>query len=89
MSQEKLLFGQNEELQAIFIPASASSQGVKFFTNPTNDLQVGLMTRDEKSPVANHRHNKVKRIIETHGYTIQADSQLNKGTRFRFGLKKG
>jgi two-component system phosphate regulon sensor histidine kinase PhoR len=31
----------------------------------------------------------VKRIIETHGYTIQADSQLNKGTRFRFGLKKG
>jgi len=31
----------------------------------------------------------VKRIIEAHGYTIQADSQLNKGTRFRFGLKKG
>jgi two-component system phosphate regulon sensor histidine kinase PhoR len=31
----------------------------------------------------------VKRIIETHGYTIQADSQVNKGTRFRFGLKKG
>ncbi len=31
----------------------------------------------------------VKRIIETHGYTIQTDSQVNKGTRFRFGLKKG
>ena len=31
----------------------------------------------------------VKRIIEAHGYTIQADSQVNKGTRFRFGLKKG
>jgi hypothetical protein len=65
MIQEKLLFGQNEELQAIFIPASASSQGVKFITNPTNDLQVGLMTRDDKSPVASHRHKKVKRIIET------------------------
>jgi len=65
MIQEKLLFGQNEELQAIFIPASVSSEGVKFITNPTNDLQVGLMTRDDKSPVASHRHKKVKRIIET------------------------
>ena len=65
MSQEKFLFGQNEELQAIFIPASASTQGVKFLTNPNSDLQVGLMTRDDKSPVANHRHNKVKRTVET------------------------
>jgi two-component system phosphate regulon sensor histidine kinase PhoR len=31
----------------------------------------------------------VKRIIEAHGYTIQADSQIDKGTRFRFGLEKG
>ncbi|MBL7789803.1 MAG: GHKL domain-containing protein [Chitinophagales bacterium] len=31
----------------------------------------------------------VKKIIEAHGYTIQVDSQVNKGTRFRFGLKKG
>lgn len=31
----------------------------------------------------------VKKIIEAHGYSIQVDSQLNKGTRFRFGLKKG
>ena len=31
----------------------------------------------------------VKKIIEAHGYTIQADSQINKGTRFRFGLKRG
>lgn len=31
----------------------------------------------------------VKKIIEAHGYTIQVDSQVHKGTRFRFGLKKG
>lgn len=31
----------------------------------------------------------VKKIIEAHGYTIQVDSQVNKGTRFRFGLKRG
>ena len=65
MSQVKYLNDLNGELQAIYIPASAKSDGVEFLTTVKNDIQVGLMTRDSNSPVVAHQHLKIQRSIET------------------------
>jgi hypothetical protein len=65
VSQVRYLNDVNGELQAIYIPATAKSDGVKFLTTVKNDMQVGLMTRNSNSPVVAHQHLKINRSIET------------------------
>jgi hypothetical protein len=50
-------------LLALVIQSSAKVSGVSFLTNPDNEFQLGLMTRDLNSPVLLHRHNSVTRTV--------------------------
>lgn len=63
MNQEQFLLGQNQALQAIYVPSVAKKVGTHFLTNPENDLQIGLMTRDSNSPVLAHQHQKFERMV--------------------------
>jgi hypothetical protein len=53
----------NNELLALVIRSSAKASGVNFLTNPENEFQLGLMTRDEGSPVLLHKHNSISRTV--------------------------
>ncbi len=51
------------QLLALVIKGNAKVSGVSFLTNPENELQLGLMTRDIDSPVLLHKHNSIARTV--------------------------
>jgi hypothetical protein len=53
----------NLQLLALVIKGEAKVSGVSFLTNPENELQLGLMTRDTSSPVLLHKHNSISRTV--------------------------
>ena len=53
----------NLQLLALVIKVNAKVSGISFLTNPDNDLQLGLMTRDTNSPVLLHKHNSIARTV--------------------------
>jgi hypothetical protein len=53
----------NLGLLALVVQSNAKVSGVSFLTNPDNELQLGLMTRDTGSPVLQHKHNFISRTV--------------------------
>jgi hypothetical protein len=48
---------------ALFVPSQYRVNGIEFLTNQENNFQLGLMLRDQTTPVAPHIHNRVERSI--------------------------
>jgi hypothetical protein len=63
MSVEKF-HDANNALIALVIRQDAKVSGINFITPAENELQVGLMTRSENSPVLPHKHNLNVREIQ-------------------------
>lgn len=49
---------------ALIVYSKAKSEKISFLTGSDNSLQIGLMTRNESSPVAPHYHNEQIRTIK-------------------------
>jgi len=49
---------------AIIIRSNYSSEGISFFTNENDPLQLGYMNRPKDYFINPHSHNKVKRELE-------------------------
>ena len=63
---------------ALIIYSQAKSESVSFLTNSQNSFQIGLMTRDESSPVVSHYHNEqIRTIHDTQEVLIVRSGQMN------------
>ena len=51
-------------LVAVYIPAEYSAAGVEFVTDPSNSMQLAVMTRPEGEDIESHFHNQSGRIIK-------------------------
>lgn len=66
ISQEGLItFIEEGVVYAYLINSNFKSEGVNFITNNDSEFQLGIMSRDEKSPVLPHQHNQIDRNVRT------------------------
>ena len=56
-------FSENGVAFAYLIAAHFSSPGVNFITDNQSEFQLGIMSRDETTPVLAHRHNLIDREV--------------------------
>ena len=66
ISQDGLItFMEDSVVYAYLIHSSFTSEGVNFITDNDSEFQLGIMSRDAKSPVLPHQHNEINRNVRT------------------------
>ncbi len=58
-------FVENGVIYAHLIHSNFASDGVNFITDNDSEFQLGIMSRDQNSPVLPHLHNQINRNVRT------------------------